>query len=141
MITLPFDWRQVDASDDPEMEVLAHGPMTGYGYAPTVIVRRLPHLEGGPEAGMSAMLEGGMREDPTHRIIDVGETVLAGYPAAVAVFTYCIEQKSLKQILYFATPDELPSGYVLALIAATPDFGPMAGVFADIVASFQPEGF
>ena len=57
------------------------------------------------------------------------------------MFTYCIEQKSLTQILYFATPDELPSGYVLALIAATPDFGPMAGVFADIVASFQPEGF
>lgn len=37
-------------------------------------------------------------------------------------------------------PEELPSAYVLAPIAATPDFVPMAGVFADIVASFRPEG-
>ena len=140
MIALPSDWRQVDASDDPEMEVLAHGPMTECGYAPTVVVRRLPHLKGGPEAGMAAMLEGGMRENPTHRIIDVGEAVLAGYPAAVAVLTYCIEQKNLTQILYVTAPEELPSSCVLALIAATPDFGPMAGVFADIVASFRPEG-
>ena len=36
-------------------------------------------------------------------------------------------------------PEELPSAY-LAPIAATPDFVPMAGVFADIVASFRPEG-
>lgn len=74
------------------------------------------------------------------RLIDVGETVRAGYPAAAAVLTYCIVRKNLTQILYVTAPEEPPSGYVLALIAATPDFGPMAGVFADIVASFRPEG-
>ncbi len=139
MISLPPDWRQVDASDDPGIEILALGPVTEYGYAPTVIVKRLPYLEEGPEKGMAVMLEGGRQEDPTNRVIDVGEAKLGGYPAAVAVFTYCVEQRNLTQILYFTTPEELSSGYVVAFVVATPDFDQMAGVFIDIVASFQPE--
>lgn len=50
------------------------------------------------------------------RLIDVGETVRAGYPAAAAVLTYCIERKNLTQILYATALEELPSRYVLALI-------------------------
>ena len=38
------------------------------------------------------------------RLIDVGETVRAGCPAAAAVLTYCIEQKSLTLILYVTAP-------------------------------------
>jgi len=50
------------------------------------------------------------------RLIDVGETVRAGYPAAAAVLTYCIERKNLTQIFYVTALEELPSRYVLALI-------------------------
>ena len=83
---LPSDFHKGDVSDDSEIEVLAHGALSSPGACPA---------SKGPEAGMAEMLEGGMREDPTHRIIDVGEAVLAGYPAAAAVLTYCIERKNL----------------------------------------------
>lgn len=141
MIKLPPDWSEVDVSDNPDdVEFMVRGPVTEYGYAPTVIAKRLPRLDEGIEVGMAMLLDPGLREDPSHRLIDVGEVMLAGYRAAVAVLTYNSRDRNITQILYYITPKELPTAYLLALMSATPDFGPMAGAFADIVASFQPKG-